>query len=69
MDSSIWEDVNQQFQHLHPDDSKFTSMLRWKEGRRNPTFQDIIYALEEYKLDKHLLCQVWKIAANYLSLN
>lgn len=63
METSIWEDILQQFLHLHPDDSKFTSLIRWKEGRRNPTFQDILYALEKCHLDKHLLCQVWNIEA------
>lgn len=63
METSIWEDISQQFQHLHPDDLKFTSLIRWKEGRENPTFQDIIDALGKCNLDTHLLCQVWKIAA------
>ncbi|XP_052079906.1 uncharacterized protein LOC127718044 isoform X2 [Mytilus californianus] len=60
METSIWDDVRQQFNHLHPDDSKFTSLIRWKEGRRNPTFQDIVDALEKCNLDKHLLCQVFR---------
>ncbi|XP_076088251.1 uncharacterized protein LOC143058673 [Mytilus galloprovincialis] len=60
METSIWEDISQQFQHLHPDDLKFTSLIRWKEGRENPTFQDIIDALGKCNLDKHLLCQVFR---------
>ncbi|XP_071148016.1 uncharacterized protein [Mytilus edulis] len=60
METSIWEDISQQFQHLHPDDLKFTSLIRWKEGRENPTFQDIIDALGKCNLDTHLLCQVFR---------
>ncbi|VDI28396.1 Hypothetical predicted protein [Mytilus galloprovincialis] len=50
METSIWEDISQQFQHLHPDDLKFTSLIRWKEGRENPTFQDILDALGKCNL-------------------